>query len=167
MPDMLVKLYQLPELDPQLRKTEKLGFVIRRPNPWEKAILTDWIRDHFDPAWAIECETAFAANPPSCFIAVEKDLPIGFACHDCTRRNFFGPTGVAREARGKGVGLSLLLSCLHAMRANGYAYAIIGGVGPAEYYAKTVGATMIEGSSPGIYDFGMLRKVPGLDKQKH
>jgi hypothetical protein len=158
MADMLVKLYDLPELNRQLRKTEKQGFVVRRPNPWEKPALADWIRHHFDLPWASECETAFAANPPSCFIAVEKDRLVGFACHDCTRRNFFGPTGVAQEARAKGVGLSLLLSCLHAMLASGYAYAIIGGVGPADYYAKTVGATLIEGSTPGIYDFGLLRK---------
>jgi len=43
------------------------------------------------------------------------------------------------------------------MRDDGYAYAIIGGVGPAEYYSKTVGATVIAGSSPGIYDFGLHR----------
>jgi hypothetical protein len=43
------------------------------------------------------------------------------------------------------------LACLQAMRAEGYAYAIIGGVGPAEFYAKTVGAVEIEGSTPGIY----------------
>jgi len=43
----------------------------------------------------------------------------------------------------------LLLSCLHSMAENGYAYAIIGGSG--DFYAKTVGATKIEGSSPGIY----------------
>jgi GNAT superfamily N-acetyltransferase len=97
-------------------------------------------------------------NPPSCFIGIEKDALIGFACYDCTRKNFFGPTGVTETSRGKGVGLALLLSCLHAMRDNGYAYAIIGGVGPAEYYAKAVGATLIEGSSPGIYDFALLRK---------
>ena len=160
MPDMLVKLYELPPLHPQLWKTEKQGFVVRRPNAWEKSILADWIRDHFDLAWAAECETAFASNPPTCFVAVEKDLLIGFACYDCTRQNFFGPTGVAEKARGKGVGLSLLLSCLHVMRDNGYAYAIIGGVGPADYYAKSVGATLIEGSTPGIYDFGLLRKRP-------
>ena len=33
----------------------------------------------------------------------------------------------------------------------GYAYGIIGGVGPAEFYAKTVGATLIPDSTPGIY----------------
>jgi GNAT superfamily N-acetyltransferase len=158
MADMLVKLYELPELRPKLRKTEKRGVVIRRPNPWERAVLVDWVRNHFEHAWAAECETAFTSNPPSCFIAVEKDALVGFACHDCTRRNFFGPTGVAEKARGKGVGVSLLLACLHAMQNNGYAYAIIGGVGPAEYYSKAVGATLIEGSSPGIYDFQLLRK---------
>ncbi len=37
------------------------------------------------------------------------------------------------------------------MRDDGYAYGIIGQVGPAEYYAKHVGATIIEGSAPGLY----------------
>lgn len=41
----------------------------------------------------------------------------------------------------------------------GYAYAIIGGVGPAEFYAKAVGAVLIEGSSPGIYQ-GIMSEVP-------
>lgn len=41
------------------------------------------------------------------------------------------------------------------MRSQGYGYAIIGGVGPADFYAETVGATPIEGSDPGIYR-GML-----------
>jgi hypothetical protein len=158
MPDMLVKLYGLPDLHEQLKIAERKGFLVRRPNPWEKAILIDWVSRQFSRAWALECETAFAASPPGCFITVQNDSLIGFACHDCTRRNFFGPTGVAENARGKGVGLALLLSCLYAMRDNGYAYAIIGGVGPAEYYSKAVGAQLIEGSSPGIYDFGLLHK---------
>ena len=163
MPDMLVKLYGLPDLHAQLKKTERLGIRVRRPNPWEKAALLDWVVGHFSQAWGLECETSFASIPPSCFIAIQKDSLIGFACYDCTRKNFFGPTGVAENVRGRSVGLALLLSCLHAMRENGYAYAIIAGVGPDEYYSKTVGATLIEGSSPGIYDFGLLRKSQGSD----
>ncbi len=159
MPDMLVKLYQLPDLDEQLKRIQSGGVVVRRPNPWEKNLLTHWVQDRFTTAWALESEAAFAARPPSCFIALEKDALIGFACYDCTRKNFFGPTGVAEAARGQGVGLALLLACLHAMREDGHAYAIIGGVGPAEYYAKTVGASLIEGSSTGIYDFGLLNKA--------
>jgi hypothetical protein len=46
----------------------------------------------------------------------------------------------------------LTLAALAAMRASGYAYAIIGGVGPSAFYAKVAGATPIEGSTPGIYD---------------
>jgi hypothetical protein len=37
------------------------------------------------------------------------------------------------------------------MRQQGFGYAIIGGVGPAAYYSKVVGAVAIEGSEPGIY----------------
>lgn len=41
--------------------------------------------------------------------------------------------------------------------AQGYAYAIIGGVGPhvQGFYEKAVGAVLIEGSEPGVYG-GML-----------
>jgi hypothetical protein len=40
---------------------------------------------------------------------------------------------------------------LTAMRDAGYGYAIIGGVGPAEFYRRTVGAIKIPDSNPGIY----------------
>ncbi|HMO55107.1 MAG TPA: hypothetical protein PJ994_11425, partial [Tepidiformaceae bacterium] len=68
-----------------------------------------------------------------------------------TRPDYFGPTGVAESQRGSGIGKVLLLQCLESLAAQGYAYAIIGGVGPAEFYEKTVGATLIPGSEPGIY----------------
>ena len=59
--------------------------------------------------------------------------------------------GVAEEARKSGVGKVLLVSALNALREMGHVYGIIGGVGPADFYARTVGAMPIEGSSPGIY----------------
>jgi hypothetical protein len=37
------------------------------------------------------------------------------------------------------------------MRELGYAYAIIGAPGPTDFYAKVAGATIIEGSDPGVY----------------
>jgi GNAT superfamily N-acetyltransferase len=92
----------------------------------------------------------------SCFIALENNQLLGFGCYEATCKNFFGPTGVNEHTRGKGVGKALLLACLQAMRAEGYAYAIIGGVGPAEFYAKIAGAVLIEGSTPGIFG-GMLK----------
>jgi len=76
---------------------------------------------------------------------------VGFGCYDATCRNFFGPAGVEESLRGRGIGSGILLGCLEAMRAAGYAYAIIGGVGPREFYARVAGAIEIPDSSPGIY----------------
>jgi predicted N-acetyltransferase YhbS len=50
-----------------------------------------------------------------------------------------------------GLGKALLFKSLEALRDLGYAYAIIGGVGPKEFYAKACGAIEIPGSDPGIY----------------
>ena len=44
---------------------------------------------------------------------------------------------------------------LFDLKAMGYAYAIIGDVGPSDFYEKTVGAMPIPDSAPGIYA-GML-----------
>ena len=58
---------------------------------------------------------------------------------------------MAESARGKGIGAALLLRCMEAMYDEGYGYAIIGGVGPADFYSKILGATLIEGSEYSIY----------------
>ncbi len=151
MPDMLVKLYDLPDASPLIQALSARGVVIRAAMPYEKRPVTEWVRTAFGAAWERECEVSFSNHPVSCLVATEAGKIIGFACYDSTCKNFFGPSGVAESRRGLGIGKALLLSCLHAMGTNGFAYAIIGGVGPAEFYAKTVGAIMIEGSSPGIY----------------
>jgi GNAT superfamily N-acetyltransferase len=149
--EMLVKLYELPASDEMVSRLAEGGISIRRALPPEKHKVLDWVRSNFSEAWASESDVAFARQPVSCFIAIQDKRLLGFACHDATCRNFFGPTGVDPDARGKGIGAALLLACLEAMRHQGYGYAIIGGVGPADFYAKTVGAVPIEGSRPGIY----------------
>lgn len=60
--------------------------------------------------------------------------------------------------RGKGIGKVLLVKSLESLREMGYAYAIIGGVGPAEFYEKAVRAKTIEGSEINIYQ-NLLRKT--------
>jgi GNAT superfamily N-acetyltransferase len=161
MLDLLVRLYELPDLAPAVREMAQLGVRIRRPETWERAILRDWVRTTFGGGWADEADCAFRAQPASCFVAIERDGLIGFACHDTTRPNYFGPTGVSESARGRGVGRALLLACLHAMRERGYAYAIIGGAGPVDYYERAVGATVIERSAPGIYDLALAKSRRG------
>ena len=159
MHDMLVRLYAIPTADDAVAACVARGITIRRALSPERAVMADWIRAHF-PRAAAEVETAFAQVPVTCFIAVRDDAILGFACYDVTCRNYFGPEGVAEEERGRGIGRALLLSALQAQRAQGYAYAIIGGVGPAEFYAKTVGAIAIPGSTPGIYAGVLSRRSP-------
>ncbi|HLG81744.1 MAG TPA: GNAT family N-acetyltransferase [Bradyrhizobium sp.] len=149
--DMLVRLYDLPASDEMVDRLAAAGISIRRALPPEKHKVLDWVTASFSEAWANETDVAFSRQPVSCFIAIQDHHLLGFACHDATCRNFFGPTGVDPGARGKGIGAALLFACLEAMRHQGYGYAIIGGVGPADFYAKTVGAVPIEGSGPGIY----------------
>ena len=149
--DMLVKLYDLPAAHDLVSRLAADGISVRRALPPEKHKVLEWVRGQFSDAWAGETDVAFSRQPVSCFIAVQNKMLLGFACHDATCRNFFGPTGVDPAARGKGIGAALLMVCLEAMRQQGFGYAIIGGVGPADFYAKTVGAVPIEGSQPGIY----------------
>ena len=83
---------------------------------------------------------------------------MGFAVFDVSSRGFFGPTGVLEEYRGLGLGKVLLIKSLEALKELGFAYAIIGGVGPVEFYQKTVGATIIENSGRSIYSNMLKRK---------
>lgn len=154
MADMLVKLYELPSLEHALEHAAAQGVIVRNALTPEQPQVLAWVQAHF-PNWAAEVEAAFHREPVACFIAIREQSLLGFACYDATCRNFFGPTAVLETERGHGFGRALLLAALHAQREQGYAYSIIGGVGPPDFYAKAVGAIPIAGSTPGIYA-GML-----------
>jgi hypothetical protein len=154
--DLLAKLYELPEPSAALKNLQKRGISIRRGLAPEKLLIVDWVRSIFSASWASECDVAFSRSPISCFIAVEHNSLLGFACYDVTCKNFFGPTGVDPDQRNGGIGKALLLASLQAMASEGYAYAIIGGVGPVAYYKKIVNAIEIPDSTPGIYR-GLLK----------
>jgi GNAT superfamily N-acetyltransferase len=151
MPDLLVRLYALPEVTSLVNGLAARSIRVRRAMPYEKYAVVKWVETMFSQGWAGECDVAFSNHPVSCFIATEAGKIVGFACHDCTCRDFFGPTGVDENKRGIGIGKALLLSCLHAMAAQGYAYAVIGGAGPTDFFVHAVGAMPIDGSTPGIY----------------
>lgn len=156
MTDMLVKLYDLPPLEPALAVSRAAGAEIRRALAPEKQDVLEWVGRHFSKHWVSEVDVSFARLPISCYLAVAGGTLLGFGVYDATARGFFGPTGVDETRRGAGLGKSLLLACLHDMRNVGYGYAAIGGVGPAEFYAKACGAVAIPNSTPGVYG-GMIR----------
>ena len=156
MPDMLVKLYDLPEAEPYISAQRALGINIRRGMPPEKFLVLDWIRQHFSEYWVSEADRGLSAHPTTVLLAHRGDRMLGFACYDTTFKNFFGPTGVEKAERGKGIGTALLLATLHAMHDSGYKYAIIGWAGPTKFYEQRVGATIIPDSEPSRSYTGML-----------
>jgi GNAT superfamily N-acetyltransferase len=152
MADLLVKLYNLK---PPKRPVPD-GIAIRRAFAAEKRLIADWVAKRFGERWASECEISFARQPVACFVAVSDFEVLGFASYDATALGFFGPTGVAVEARHKGIGRGLLVATLEDMARQGYAYGIIGSTTSVDFYRNEVGGIEIPESTPGFHE-GMLK----------
>jgi hypothetical protein len=166
--DLLVRLYALPPAAPRLEALAPTGVTVRRALASERHVVVEWARRHGSPGWASECEVAFARRPLGCFVAVEgtgapappaapsgyattPETLIGFSCIEATAPGFFGPQLVRDDRRGRGVGAALLLVALHALAAEGHAYAIVGWASELEFYRRVAGAVPIAGSEPGLY----------------
>ncbi len=147
MPDLLVNLLKLPAREADSAQE----FNVRHAQPWELTQLREFVTENFSSKWADEMAVGFAHQPISVYVATIERKLVGFAAYECTRRAFFGPTGVAPEQRGKGIGKALLLASLWSLRDMGYVYGIIGNAGPVRFYQQTVGAIIIPDSEPGIY----------------
>jgi GNAT superfamily N-acetyltransferase len=151
MPDMLVPLLTVPPSAPLIEELKSEGIVIRRAHPFELTPLREFCAKNFAVAWADEAAAGLVYKPVTTFIAVEDKKIVGFGSYECTRRNYFGPTGVAESHRKRNIGKALLLACLEGLRDMGYVYAIIGGAGPVDFYARCVNATVIPIAGDGIY----------------
>ncbi len=149
--DMLVQLLKLAPAGPIIDGMRQAGVIIRRAQPWEINVVRDFVLNEFTTGWADEISVAYSRQPISLFIAIREGKVIGFAAYECTRRCYFGPTGVAVSERQKGIGKALLLVALHGLREMGYAYGIIGSAESTEFYSHAVGAVEIEDSKPGVY----------------
>ncbi|KIZ43356.1 MULTISPECIES: GNAT family N-acetyltransferase [Rhodopseudomonas] len=150
MSDLLVRLYDLPDIRTQ-EEIAARGIIVRRAMAAEAYVVLPWIEKNFYGPWVSEATRAFTRSPAMIWIAVRQNELLGFACADCSMRGFFGPTGVAKTARGQGIGEALLFATLRGMREAEYAYAIIGGVGPVAFYRKHLDAIDIPGSEQSIY----------------
>ena len=157
MPDMLVNLLKLTPLEPVVSELRQAGIVIRRALPHEMTLVREFVLKNFEPGWADEISVGYSNKPVSVYIAIRDGRVVGFGAYECTHRSFFGPVGVAESERGCGIGKALLLVCLRGLREMGYAYGIIGGAGPTEFYERVVGATVIPDSVPGIYADSLKR----------
>ena len=148
--DVLVNLYNLPfENDGCAEFYEKTGIAIKRVLSCDKTAVLDFIKEEFSQGWADEAEKAIFNNPSTCFIAVKDKKVIAFACYDSTALGYYGPLGVAKSARGLGIGTYITRRALLSMREAGYGYCVFN-AGPVDYYVKTLNA-MVIGEHPGVY----------------
>ena len=151
MPDLLVNLLNLSPLDRSLDEMSAAGVNIRRAQPFEITPVREFIESNFSIGWADEISVGFANKPVTVYIATRDGRVVGFAGYECTRKAFFGPTGVAESERGRGIGKALLMAALWGLRELGYVYGIIGAAGPVDFYQEAVDAIVIPDSQPGIY----------------
>ncbi|MEM7010868.1 MAG: GNAT family N-acetyltransferase [Verrucomicrobiota bacterium] len=148
--DLLVKLYELPQLPDDLD-----GVEIRRALAPERGVVLKWFENEFSPGWASEAAVAFGGQPIRCLVAVKDEQLLGAACFNTTFRGFFGPIGIREDARGGQLGKTLTIAALRAMREEGFAYAVIGATKAEAFFKRSVGAIEIPDSWPGAYE-GML-----------
>src|SRR6266705_771720 len=103
MPDLLVNLLKLPPRELLLNELSDASVNIRRAQPFEITPVREFIEKNFSVAWADEISVGFAGKPVTVYIATRAGQVIGFAGYECTRKAFFGPTGVAESERGSGI----------------------------------------------------------------
>src|ERR1044071_302668 len=112
MPDMLVNLLKLPSQEPLLTNLREAGIIVRRAQAFEIRRVGEFVDKEFASTWADEISVGYSNKPVTVFVAIQEGEVVGFGAYECTRRAFFGPTGVLESLRGKGVGKALLLACL-------------------------------------------------------
>lgn len=143
MQDMLVRLFELPSSEPERQQLAAAGLQCRRAETYERVRILGFVKERW-PEWLDEAAAAFSHVPPTMYIAHADAELIGFAAYHASRPNLLGPMGVDPDAQKHGIGRVLLTQALSAMAAEGYVYAVISGDGPAEFFARTVGATPID-----------------------
>lgn len=122
VPDLLVKLYELPA------ETTVSGVDIRRAQVPEKHAVVDWVGASFGPRWGSECDVAFARHPVRCHVALADGALVGFAWGWAPRSCSGACTRCARTATRSSAGSA-----------------------PKAFYERVVPVMEIPGSSPGIY----------------
>ena len=109
----------------------------------------DFIEGAFGPIWRFE-----ASHGATIFSVEHEGKIAGFSTHDANNRGlgFFGPTGVASDLRGRGLGRQLLLASLTDLHQHGYRKAIIPWTESIDFYRKACGARL-------AHRFVILRRI--------
>jgi phosphoribosylglycinamide formyltransferase-1 len=157
--NLLVELddarFAQPEVHHALEALGRRGIAPLREHRTPERIL-GWIDAQFGGSWSSE-----AAAGGIWIAQDETSRPLGFAAYDARGLDFFwlrpwrerpwvgifGPFGVVPEARGAGLGTTLLHAALFSLAERGYRQALIPAVGDpalAAYYERAAHARVVE-----------------------
>ncbi|MHA1265322.1 MAG: GNAT family N-acetyltransferase [Candidatus Helarchaeota archaeon] len=133
----------IPSQFPQPRE-ELAGYTFSRVTPNEYESLVSFIHRHFRLGfWSKEVPLSFENSPPTTFLAKDQEEAIvGWATHSAHFPGSFGPTGVKKTLRGKGIGSELLRWTIWDMHQQGIdTCTILWVVGDTrKYYSKVLNA---------------------------
>ena len=138
--DMIVSLrdYSFPTM-------QKGHMIFRKAANSDRESLEKFVENEFGTGWLNSIENGFLQKSIPIFIALRNQEIVGFACFDVVRnkKGLFGPMGTSYSKRTQRIGYTLLHYCLAEMKEIGYEYAVIGEVGPLEFYEKACNAVII------------------------
>lgn len=137
--DMIVGLHQKFEC----KKLENI--VVKKVSENDKNQLRDFVLKNFYDRWAKTVEYGLSLTEVPIYIAEEQGKIVGFAGYNISkqRKGYFGPLGVLKSHRQKGIGEILVKSCMNDMKKLGYETCIIGNGSSIEFYEKACGAKNI------------------------
>jgi GNAT superfamily N-acetyltransferase len=115
---------------------------ILRVTQTSREVVLAFIEREFGRIWRFEASNA----GENLFYAEVDGETAGFAAHDGNNRGlgFFGPTGVARRHRGRGLGARLLQASLADLRRLGHDRVVIPWTDAIVFYEKACGATVAD-----------------------
>jgi len=125
-------------------KSEKHGHTFHRITSEYYESTIEFVKKSFiAPTWSDEVKLTLHTDTPTTFIALDPQKNVvGFASHSTCFAGSFGPTGVMKSLRGKGLGGELLKWCIWDIKNQGLDICTIMYVvgDTVKYYSKTVGA---------------------------
>lgn len=161
--------YEIPELSHEPMR-EKNGYLLERLQHKDLEALQVLAKTQFYRGWDKEIEMSCENDPITTFVAKDSEGNIlGWATHSAHFINqveggiaSFGPTGVEKSLRGKGIGGELLRWCMWDMKQNGISKSHIVWVegDTAKFYAKSLGAYI----SPVFYVVSRPLESPPISR---
>ncbi len=101
---------------PEIRRG---NYIFSRATVQDKGELIAFVQKHFGIGfWPQETALVFDNEPVTNFIARDATTSklLGWASHSCNFSGSFGPTGVLKDLRGRGIGGVLLQWCMHDLK---------------------------------------------------